>query len=58
MGGWRALSLNLSYCTAPPQKLTVGGGQNEGDAAAARASCLPPCHGDCFSFPSKKCVVA
>lgn len=30
----------LGDYTAPPRKLKVGGGQNEGDAAAATASCL------------------
>lgn len=32
--------MNLSDYTTPPRKLKVGGGQDEGDAAAARASCL------------------
>lgn len=46
--------MNLSDYTAPPRKLKVGGGQDEGDAAAARASCLPPCHGGFFFvFPLK-----
>lgn len=35
------VGLNLSDYIAPPKKLKLGGGQDGGDAAATRASCLP-----------------
>ncbi len=45
----------LSDYTAPPRKLKVGGGQDEGyAAAAARASCLPHVMEVFFLPPSKK----
>lgn len=54
VGGGRS-ALYLADYTAPPKKLKVGGGQGEGDAAAAStASCLPRVTGSLFlCSPSK-----
>ena len=45
--------MNLSDYTAPPRKLKVGGGQDGGEAGAARASCLPHVVEMFFVFPPK-----